>query len=149
MQLAFRHHRTNTFNIDGNYMIGKKNMVFGFAYFITTLLLGIYMVVMEENPGFEGSEAEEMMRVAHAHGNLESVLNIIIGYLLCRLAIGSGLAQTISILLLVGAVFHSGMIYLGSMGFEAAMKLAPIGALSLVAVMVLMTYAVATTREIK
>ena len=38
----------------GNNMknqIGKKNMIFGFAYFITTLILGLYLA----------SEAEEAM----------------------------------------------------------------------------------------
>ncbi len=68
-------------------MTGKKNMVFGFFYFLFTLGLGIYLAKMMEAGGsawLTGAK-RETLRAAHAHGNLESFLNITIGYLLCRL----------------------------------------------------------------
>jgi len=125
--------------------IGKKNMVFGFAYFITTLLLGLYLANkgQSQDPAWEDSPAHHLLGTAHAHGNLESVLNIIIGYILCHLEVPPRLASIVSILLLVGAIFHSGMLYLTGLGLEAAVNLAPIGALSLIATMALMAYLVA------
>ena len=48
----------------------------------------------------------------HAHGNLEAVLNIIVGLTLSFIATASWLKQAISWLFIVGAVMHSGMLYL-------------------------------------
>lgn len=48
----------------------------------------------------------------HAHGNLEAVLNIIAGLTLCFIAAAPWLKQAISWLFIVGAVMHSGMLYL-------------------------------------
>ncbi len=125
--------------------IGKKNMIFGFAYFITTLLLGMYLAAeaAEAGPKMEEDPLHGLLGAAHAHGNLESFLNIVIGYLLCRLDISSGLAQAVSILLLIGAIFHSGMLYLTGVGVGFAINLAPIGAVSLVITMALMVYVIA------
>lgn len=119
-------------------MTGKKNMVFGFFYFILTLGLGIYLVKMHDAPGALTEAQKSILRAAHAHGNMESLLNIVIGYLLCRLRLNKGLANIISILLLIGAAFHSGMLYLGGLGFTQAFKLAPVGAFSLIITMLLM-----------
>jgi uncharacterized protein YacL len=51
----------------------------------------------------------------HAHGNLESLVNIVIGILLMFLAVPSVFKQAISWLFIIAAVFHSGMLYLGVM----------------------------------
>jgi len=48
----------------------------------------------------------------HAHGNLESMANIVIGLLLMFLAVPSAFKQVISWLFIIAAVFHSGMLYL-------------------------------------
>ena len=48
----------------------------------------------------------------HAHGNLESVLNIIAGLTLCFISAAVWMKQLISWLFIVGAVMHSGMLYL-------------------------------------
>lgn len=125
--------------------IGKKNMVFGFAYFITTLILGLYLAVKAKNgnPEWEESPVHEILGAAHAHGNLESVLNILIGYIICQLEAASGLANVVSILLLIGAIFHSGMLYLTGLGIGGAINIAPLGAISLIVTMALMAYLVA------
>ncbi len=125
--------------------IGKKNMVFGFTYFITTLLLGLYLARKGMTGGKEWHESEthEMLVTAHVHGNLESVLNIVVGYILCQLEVSAGLAGIVSILLLVAAIFHSGMLYLTGLGIGAAINLAPVGALSLISAIAMMAYLVA------
>lgn len=125
--------------------IGKKNMVFGFAYFITTLILGLYLAFKAKTGGPEWEEdpAHRILGTAHAHGNLESFLNIVIGYFLCQIEASSGLLNTVSILLLIGAIFHSGMLYLTGLGVSGAINIAPIGSISLIITMALMVYTAA------
>lgn len=55
-------------------------------------------------------------RSIHAHGNLEAVLNIIAGVVLGFIAIARVYKQLISWLFILGAVLHSGMMYLGGFG---------------------------------
>jgi len=50
----------------------------------------------------------------HAHGNLESLLNIIAGIVICFLAVSNWLKQLISWLFIVGTIMHSGMLYLSN-----------------------------------
>ena len=124
-------------------MIGKKNMVFGFFYFLTTLGLGMYLGSKFQLPPAEmgawlQSQQHAMLRAAHVHGNMESVLNILIGYLLCRLALDAWIAKTVSVLLIVGALFHSGMLYLAGLGVAFAPALTPIGGIAVITSILLM-----------
>ena len=48
----------------------------------------------------------------HAHGNLEALLNIAVGVVLCFLTISAKIKQLISWLFIIGTVMHSGMLYL-------------------------------------
>jgi len=124
-------------------MIGKKNMAFGFFYFLTTLGLGMFLASKFQLPpdqlgAWLQSGQHALLKAAHAHGNLESVLNIVIGYLLCRLALEAWIAKTVSVLLIIGALFHSGMLYLAGAGVGFAGMLTPIGGISIIASMLLM-----------
>ncbi len=56
---------------------------------------------------------------AHAHGNLEALLNIVVGLVISMLAVAVWLKQLVSWLFIVGTVMHSGMLYL-SVVFEFA-----------------------------
>lgn len=51
-------------------------------------------------------------RAPHAHGNLEALLNVAAGLVLSFLAVNFWLKQAISWIFLLGAVLHSGMLYL-------------------------------------
>lgn len=51
----------------------------------------------------------------HVHGNLEAVLNIVVGITLCFIAVGRLFKQIISWVFIVGALLHSGLLYLGIM----------------------------------
>ena len=55
---------------------------------------------------------DEMKAGPHAHGNLEAVLNIVAGLVLCLLAAPALYKQILSWLFILGAVLHSGMLYL-------------------------------------
>ncbi len=48
----------------------------------------------------------------HAHGNLESLLNIVIGILLCFLSVSRMFKQLISWSFIVGTALHSGLLFL-------------------------------------
>jgi hypothetical protein len=84
----------------------------------------------------------------HAHGNLESLLNIAAGIVLLSFAIAKRFKMLLSLLFIIGAVFHSGMLYLGIVfGMQWALDLTLIGAISLLAAMVLTGVAVATSQR--
>jgi len=63
----------------------------------------------------------------HAHGNLEAVLNIIAGLTLCFLAAPVLVKQFISWVFILGAVLHSGMLYLRAFDVAFAGKLVYLG----------------------
>ncbi|HKK14479.1 MAG TPA: hypothetical protein VKA14_07430 [Gammaproteobacteria bacterium] len=48
----------------------------------------------------------------HTHGNLESVLNIVVGLVLCFIAAAPLVKQAVSWIFILGALLHSGMLYL-------------------------------------
>ncbi|MDH5660495.1 MAG: hypothetical protein OEY65_05825, partial [Gammaproteobacteria bacterium] len=48
----------------------------------------------------------------HAHGNLEALLNIIAGFILCFVSIAVWQKQLLSWGFIIGTVLHSGMMYL-------------------------------------
>lgn len=48
----------------------------------------------------------------HAHGNLESLLNIVVGVVLCFIAAPRKVKQAASWIFIVGTLMHSGMFYL-------------------------------------
>jgi hypothetical protein len=144
-------------------MIGKKNIVFGFLFMVTTVALGPVMVFMYEDWGTANGEKQQvvgklqqlkasdyamdpetledlsakqlaiansesilaMNKVAaaefsidyikggpHAHGNLESLLNIVVGVMLCFIAAPVMMKQAVSWIFIVGTLMHSGLLYL-------------------------------------
>ncbi len=116
--------------------IGKKNILFGLVYFLTTLALGMFLANKGQagDPEWANSVAKKLLGVTHSHGNLEALLNIIFGFLICRLADPAmTLAKVASVLLIVGAALHSGTFYLGGAGLDFALTFTPIGAFSMVA----------------
>lgn len=141
-------------------MIGKKNIVFGFIFFVFTSALGGVMVDMYEDYGvvtlekqnsvgrlerLRADEYEEELepltakKIAmantdailslnklnnveftidyikggpHAHGNLEALLNVVAGFILCFVALAVWQKQLISWGFISGTLLHSGAMYL-------------------------------------
>ncbi|MGD8547391.1 MAG: hypothetical protein PVJ10_05420, partial [Thiohalophilus sp.] len=60
------------------------------------------------------SEIDAIKGGPHAHGNLESLLNIVVGLVLGFLAVNVIFKQIISWIFIAGALLHSGMLYLGT-----------------------------------
>ena len=147
--------------MEGNVVIGKKNIVFGFLLLVITAGLGPLMVQMYEDWGVANGEKQEavgklqelkagdyaedpetledltakqlavtnadsiiaMNKVGanefsidyikggpHAHGNLEALLNIVAGVVLCFIAVAPLFKQIISWVFIAGALLHSGMV---------------------------------------
>ena len=48
----------------------------------------------------------------HAHGNLEALLNIVVGIALCFIAAPLRLKQAVSLMFIMGTLLHSGLLYL-------------------------------------
>lgn len=48
----------------------------------------------------------------HAHGNLEALLNIVVGIALCFIAAPLLLKQAVSLMFILGTLLHSGLLYL-------------------------------------
>ena len=66
----------------------------------------------------------------HTHGNLEAVLNILVGFLLCFLAIHPMFKQLISWTFIIGAVMHSGLLFLAvalELPWAGALLAGPVG----------------------
>lgn len=62
-------------------------------------------------------DAINRVKDVHVHGNLESVLNILAGLVLCFLAAPMLVKQLISWLFILGALLHSGLAYLARAPF--------------------------------
>jgi uncharacterized membrane protein YgdD (TMEM256/DUF423 family) len=70
------------------------------------------ILAMNEAMGAEAMR-DSIKSGPHAHGNLESLLNIAVGITLCFVVVSALFKQLISWLLMIGTVFHSGMLYIG------------------------------------
>ncbi|MDH5446734.1 MAG: hypothetical protein OEY52_14375 [Gammaproteobacteria bacterium] len=64
---------------------------------------------------------------AHAHGNLEALLNIAAGVVLCFIAVAPLFKQIISWIFIAGALVHSGSLYLLNFDQAWALNLLPVG----------------------
>jgi hypothetical protein len=92
---------TGFFDVENAMDLAKAN---------TAGILALNKVINTENT------LNEIKGGPHTHGNLESVLNILGGLTLCFLAVGKLFKQVISWLFILGALLHSGMLYLLSFG---------------------------------
>ncbi len=72
--------------------------------------------VLALNKAFNAQMEITLPRSVHAHGNLESILNILAGLTLCFIAVSRLFKQVISWLFILGAVLHSGMLYMLMLG---------------------------------
>lgn len=127
-------------------MAGKKNMAFGFFYLLFAMGLG--MVLSGAGAHLAGQKA--LLNNAVLQGNIDAVLNIVVGYLVCRLPFVEWLSKAVSLLMIAGALFHSGVLYLAAFGLlPRAVSLLPVGGFLIIAVMLLMGIGVLGLRIIK
>ena len=61
----------------------------------------------------------DMIKIPHTHGNLEALLNIAVGIVLCFLSVPLMFKQAISWIFIVGTLMHSGVMYLAVMAEQS------------------------------
>lgn len=66
------------------------------------------------------------LKVAHTHGNLEGLLNVIVGLILGAVAVGARAQTMISWGFVVGSWTHSGALVLGNWGLELGIPVLPL-----------------------
>lgn len=74
----------------------------------TAGILGLNKLINSELP------IDSIKGGPHAHGNLEALLNIVAGVVICFLMVPVWLQQLVSWLFIVGTIMHSGMLYLST-----------------------------------
>ena len=130
-------------------MQGKKNIAAGFLFLAGFMVYGFVLIYLRDfAPGKEAWIADYAVgkhfesRLAHVHGSLFAFINIVVGYLLLRLPVGTPSAKAISWLALAGMLMPLGILFEVVFGLPPALVL--VGSLSMVTAMI--WFGVAATR---
>lgn len=96
---------------------GKKNIVTGLLSLAAFMAYGFLLIYLRDfAPGKEAWIAQYSTgthfesRLAHVHGNLFALLNVMIGYLLLRLPVPAASARGVSWLALIGMLMPIGIL---------------------------------------
>jgi len=124
-------------------MNGKKNMVFGFVYLLAATSLSLYF-------GDKASAAANaLLSSAFLQANIDAALNLGGGYLICRLPFVDWLSRTISILMIAGALLHSGMLYVSGLGLLPVAAVTALGIAIMAGVALFMGIGVLSLRAVR
>lgn len=124
-------------------MNGKKNMVFGFVYLLAATSLSLYF-------GDRASAAANaLLSSAFLQANIDAALNLGGGYLICRLPFVDWLSRTISILMIAGALLHSGMLYVSGLGLLPVAAVTALGIAIMAGVALFMGIGVLSLRAVR
>ena len=133
--------------------IGKWNVGIGLSVMAGFMVYGFFLIYMRDfHPNKEAWIAASHIgahfesRLAHVHGNLFSVLNIIFGYLLLTLPIAPNYAKWVSRLALSGLLMPLGIMAEVYLGLPYYLVL--VGAISMVSATVLLAIGVLTIKKI-
>ncbi len=123
--------------------IGKYNIGVGLSVMAGFMVYGFILIYLRDfAPDKEAwvaashTGAHFEARLAHVHGNLFSVLNVIFGYLLLKLPIAGGYAKWVSRLALAGLLMPVGILAELYLGLPFYLVL--VGAISIVSATVLL-----------
>jgi len=126
---------------------GKKNMMAGVWFLAGFMIYGFVLIYLRD---FAQGKAEWIAgsndgkhfesRLAHVHGNLFALLNLLVGYLLWQLPIAAKAASRISWLALAGMLMPIGI--LTEVLFGVPPLLVIVGGVSIVASMVYLGFAI-------
>ncbi len=130
---------------------GKNNIVGGLFLLGAFMLYGFILIYMRDfAPGKEEwiASANEGLhfqaRLAHVHGNLFALLNIMIGYLLLKFSIDEKSAKWISITALAGMLMPIGIMAEFLVGMPPILVL--IGAISIIVSIIWLAFALAKAK---
>ncbi|WP_029134583.1 hypothetical protein [Sedimenticola selenatireducens] len=112
-------------------MQGKKNIATGFLFLAGFMVYGFVLIYLRDfAPGKEQWIADYAIgkhfesRLAHVHGNLFAIINILVGYLLLRLPVAPESAKWISWLTLAGMLMPLGILSEVAFGLPPLLVLA-------------------------
>ena len=112
-------------------MQGKKNIATGFLFLAGFMIHGFVLIYLRDfAPGTEQWIADYAIgkhfesRLAHVHGNLFAIINILVGYLLLRLPVAPESAKWISWLTLAGMLMPLGILSEVAFGLPPLLVLA-------------------------
>ncbi len=127
--------------------VGKVNIAIGLSVMAGFMVYGFFLIYMRDfHPNKEAWVAASHLgehfesKLAHVHGNLFSILNIVFGYLLLTLPIAENYAKWVSRFALTGLLMPVGIlaeVYLG-----VPFYLVLVGALSIIIATVLLAVGV-------
>ncbi len=127
--------------------VGKINIAVGLSVMATFMLYGFLLIYMRDfHPNKEAWIAASHIgehfesRLAHVHGNLFSILNIVFGYLLLTLPIANNYAKWVSRLALAGLLMPIGILAEVYLGLPFYLVL--VGALSIIMATVILAIGV-------
>ncbi len=135
-----------TTNIHRNAQ-GKKNMVTGVWFLAGFMVYGFVLIYLRDFApdkaqwiagSADGKHFES--RLAHVHGNLFALLNLLVGYLLWQLPIAKKAASRISWLALAGMLMPIGILAEVLLGVPPVFVI--LGGLSIIASMVYLGFAI-------
>lgn len=128
-------------------MNGKVNIAAGLWFLAGFMVYGFVLIYLRDfAPGKEQWVADYAIgkhfesRLAHVHGNLFALLNVLVGYLLLRLPVGGASGRWISTLALVGMLMPLGI--LSEVLFGLPPLLVIVGGVSMVVSMAWLGFAV-------
>ena len=128
-------------------MAGKKNMVTGVWLLAGFMVYGFVLIYLRDfAPGKEEWIAGSLngkhfeSRLAHVHGNLFALINLLVGYLLWQLPIAEKAASRVSWLALIGLLMPIGI--LTEVLFGVPPLLVIVGGISIILSMVLLGFAI-------
>lgn len=131
---------------------GKKNMMAGVWFLAGFMIYGFVLIYLRD---FAPNKVEWIAgsndgkhfesRLAHVHGNLFALLNLLVGYLLWQLPIATKAAGRISWLALAGMLMPIGI--LTEVLFGVPPLLVIIGGVSIVASMIYLGFAIIAIQE--
>ena len=131
---------------------GKKNISTGLILMSLFMAYGFLLIYLRDfSPNkvewIENSNdgAHFEAKLAHVHGNLFALLNVILGYLLLKINIDENSKKYISILLLVGMFMPIGI--LAELIFGVPPVLVLVGAISMIAGVAYFGYSIASLKS--
>ena len=134
--------------------IGKVNIGTGLLVMAGFMVYGFFLIYMRDfHPNKEAWIAASHIgahfesRLAHVHGNLFSVLNIVFGYLILTLPIAPSYAKWVSRFALAGLLMPIGI--LAEVYFGLPFYLVLVGAISIIIATVLLGIAVLSMKKIE
>lgn len=132
-------------------MIGKLNIAAGLWFLAAFMVYGFFLIYLRDfAPGKAQWIADYAIgkhfesRLAHVHGNLFALLNVMVGYLLLRLPVQGASGRWISALALAGMLMPLGI--LSEVLFGLPPLLVIVGGVSMVAAMAWLGIAVWTSK---